>query len=135
MYKRQDLTLHEKSGFYLKNLSALASIDTNAIELQNLLLVTGRTRLTDYFQMKFNKFKDFNNYVDKVYMKANFKGSQISSHVIAFFAPELNNMKLDINIDGKITGYVNDLKARKLAIKAGNATYIKGCLLYTSRCV
>lgn len=122
----KNLTLLEKSGFYLKNLSALTSIDTNAIELQNLLLITGSTRLTDYFQMKFNKFKDFNNYVDKVYMKANFKNSQISSRDIAFFAPQLNSMKLDLNIDGKITGYVNDLKARKLTLKAGNATYIKG---------
>ena len=122
----KDLTLKEKSGFYLKNLSTLASIDTNAIELQNLLLVTGSTRLTDYFQMKFNRFKDFNDYVNKVYMKANFKESQISSRDIAFFAPELKNMKLDISIDGKISGYVNDLKARKLAVKAGNATYIKG---------
>jgi hypothetical protein len=122
----KDLTLHEKSGFYLKNLTTLASIDTNAIELQHLLLVTGRTRLTDYFQMKFNRFKDFNDYVNKVYMKANFKDSQISSRDIAFFAPELNKMKLDLAIDGRITGYVNDLKARKLAVKAGNATYIKG---------
>ena len=122
----KDLTLHEKSGFYLKNLTTLASIDTNAIELENLLLVTGRTRLTDYFLMKFNTFKDFNNYVNKVYMRANFKDSQISSRDIAFFAPQLNKMKLDISIDGRITGYVNDLKARKLAVKAGNATYIKG---------
>ncbi len=122
----KDLTLNEKSGFYLKNLSTLASIDTNTIELKNLLLITGRTRLTDYFQMKFNMFKDFKNFVDKVHMKANFKNSQISSRDIAFFAPDLSKMKLDIAIDGKITGYVNDLKARKLALKAGNATYIKG---------
>ena len=122
----KDLTFREKSGFYLQNLSTLAAIDTNSIELKNLLLVTGRTRLTDYFQMKFNNFKDFNKYVDNVYMKANFKESLISSRDIAFFAPALKNMKLDIAIDGKITGFVNDLKAKKLAIKAGNATYIKG---------
>ncbi|RZL13524.1 MAG: translocation/assembly module TamB, partial [Pedobacter sp.] len=34
--------------------------------------------------------------------------------------------KLDIDIDGKITGYVNNLKAKKLSIKTGKATYIKG---------
>jgi hypothetical protein len=122
----KNLTFKEKSGFNLKNLSTLASIDTNAIELQNLMLVTNRTKLTDYFQMKFERFRDFNDFVDKVRMNANFKDSHIASSDIAYFTPELKKMKLDIDIDGKITGYVRDLKAKRLSIKAGKATYIKG---------
>ena len=122
----KNLTLKEKSGFYLKNLSAFTTIDTNAIELQKLMLVTNKSRLTDYFQMKFGKFKDFNDYVNKVRMKANFKNSHISSSDIAFFTPALKNMKLDLDIDGQITGLVNNLKAKKLSLKAGKATYIKG---------
>ncbi len=122
----KNLTFMEKSGFYLKNLSALTSIDTNAIELKNLMLVTNKTRLSDYFLMKFGRFKDFNDYVNKVRMKANFKDSHISSSDIAFFTPELKKMKLDIDIDGQISGYVNNLKAKKLFVKAGKATYIKG---------
>ena len=122
----KNLTFREKSGFYLKNLSAFTTVDTNAIELKKLMLVTNQSRLTDYYQMKFSKFKDFNNYVEKVRMKANFKDSHVSSRDIAYFAPELNKMKLDIDVDGQISGYVSDLKAKKLAVKAGRATYIKG---------
>lgn len=127
----KNLTFKEKSGFHLKNLSALATIDTNAIELQKLLLITNKSRLTDYYQMKFSRFKDFNDYVNKVRMKANFKDSHIASSDIAYFTPELKKMKLDIDIDGQITGYVNNLKAKKLAIKAGKATYIKGDFIMT----
>lgn len=122
----KNLTFREKSGFYLKNLSAFTTVDTNQIELQKLLLVTNQSRLTDYYQMKFGKFRDFNDYVNKVRMKANFKGSHISSRDIAYFAPALNKMKLDLDVDGQITGYVSDLKAKRLAVKAGQATYIKG---------
>lgn len=122
----KNLTLKEKSGFYLKNLTAFTTVDTNAIELQNMLLLTGKTRLTDYYKMRFTKYRDFNNYVKKVRMTAKFKNSYVSSSDVAYFAPELNNMKLDIAIDGQISGYVNDLKAKKLTIKAGKATYIKG---------
>lgn len=122
----KNLTFREKSGFYLKNLSTFATIDTNAIELKNLMLVTNKTRLTDYYQMKFGSFKDFNSYVTKVRMKANFKDSFISSSDIAYFAPALAKIKLDLAIDGQITGYVNNLKAKQLAIKTGKATYIKG---------
>ena len=122
----KNLTLREKSGFYLKNLNALTTVDSNAIELKNLLLVTNKTRLTDYYQMRFKSFKDFSDYENKVRMKANFKNSHISSTDIAFFAPALKNMKLDLEVDGQINGLVNDLRAKKLSVKAGRATYIKG---------
>lgn len=122
----KNLSLKEKSGFVLKNLTAFTTIDSNAIELKNLLLLTSKTRLTNYYQMKFSRYRDFNDYVNKVRMKANFKDSHISSSDVAFFTPALNKMKLDIDIDGQISGYVNDLKAKKLSIKAGKATYIKG---------
>ncbi len=122
----KNLTLKEKSGFYLKNLSAFTTVDSNAIELKKMLLVTNKTRLTDYYQMKFKTFRDFKDYENKVRMKANFKNSHVSSSDIAFFAPALKKMKLDIDIDGQITGLVNDLRAKKLTVKAGRATYIKG---------
>lgn len=122
----KDLTFKEKSGFYLKNLSAFTTIDTNNIELKNLLLVTNRTRLTDYFQMKFKSYSDFNDYINKVRMNANFVDSHISSRDVAYFTSELDHMNLDIDVDGKITGLVNNLRAKSLAIKAGKATYIKG---------
>lgn len=122
----KNLTLREKSGFYLKNLSAFTTVDSNGIELKKLLLVTNKTRLTDYYQMKFKSFRDFKDYENKVRMKANFKNSHISSSDIAYFAPALKKMKLDIEIDGQITGLVNNLRAKKLSVKTGRATYIKG---------
>ncbi len=122
----KNLTLKEKSGFYLKNLTAFTTVDSNAIVLKNLLLVTPKTRLTDYFEMKFTNYSDFKDFENKVRMKGNFKNSHLSSSDVAYFAPALKKMKLDIDIDGQITGLVNDLKAKKLSIKAGKATYIKG---------
>jgi len=122
----KNLTFKEKSGFYLKNLTAFTTIDTNRIELNKLLLVTNKSRLTDYFEMKFSKFDDFNHYVSKVRMKANFKNSHLASRDISFFSDALSVMNLDIDIDGQITGLVNNLKAKKLAVKAGKATYFRG---------
>ncbi|MBC6112646.1 translocation/assembly module TamB domain-containing protein [Pedobacter fastidiosus] len=122
----KNLTFKERSGFYLKNLTAQTTVDSNSIELKNLLLETNQSRLTNYFQMRFNTFKDFNHYIDNVRMKAVFKESHITSRDVAFFAPELNEMKLDLDVDGQITGLVNNLRAKKLSIKSGKATYIKG---------
>jgi len=122
----KNLTFHEKSGFYLRNLTAFTTIDSNGIELKKLLLVTNQSRLSDYFQMRFSSFNDFNDYINKVRMKANFKNSHLASRDISFFSSELSKMNLSIDINGQITGLVNDLRAKKLAVKAGKATYIKG---------
>jgi hypothetical protein len=122
----KNLTFKEKSGFYLKNLSAFTTVDTNQIELKNLSLVTNQSRLSDYFQMKFKGFSDFSDYFNKVRMKANFKDSHLASRDIAFFAPQLGQMNLDLDIDGQIDGMVTNLRAKSLSVKAGKATYIKG---------
>jgi hypothetical protein len=122
----KNLTFHEKSGFYLKNLTAFTTVDSNQIELKKLMLVTNQSRLSDYYQMKFKSFNDFNDYVNKVRMKGNFVNSHLDSKDVAFFAPQLGQMNLNLDIDGQITGLVNNLRATKLAVKMGNATYIKG---------
>ena len=120
------LTFREKSGFVLKNLTALTTVDTNQIELKNLLLVTNQSRLTDYYRMSFDKFADFNDYFNKIRMKANFKNSQLAARDIAYFTPDLEGMNLSIGLNGQVSGLVNNLNAKKLSIKAGQATYIKG---------
>lgn len=122
----KNLTFKEKSGFYLKNLSAFTTVDTNRIELKKLTLVTNKSHLSDYFEMRFHDYEDFNDYVNKVRMKAHFKNSHLESRDVAYFTSEVAKMNLNIDIDGQITGLVNNLRAKKLSVKAGKATYIKG---------
>ncbi len=122
----KNLTFKEKSGFHLKNLTAFTTVDTNQIELKKLLLVTNQSRLEDYYQMKFEKFADFSDYFNKISMKANFKNSHLHAKDVAYFTSALKDMSLNIEIDGQISGLVNNLRAKKLSIKAGKATYIKG---------
>jgi hypothetical protein len=85
----QKLTLEEKSGFYVKNLTSNVTIDTNQVLAQNLHLKTGHSDLKDYFRMKFKSFSDFDEFNTKVYMDGDFKSSRISSADIAYFTSGL----------------------------------------------
>ncbi len=122
----RNLTFHEKSGFYLKNLTADAIIDTTQMEFKNFLLETPQTKLTDYFLMKFNTFRDFGEFTSKIYMNAHFRDARINSSDISYFAPGLMDSKIDLLVNGNANGYVNDLKARDFSVRSGQATYLKG---------
>lgn len=122
----KNLSFREKSGFHLKNLSAATTIDSNQMEFKQLRLVTNQSRLTDYFKMSFNKFSDFQQFTSKVRMKANFKNSHLDSKDIAYFISDLRQMNLSIDVEGQVSGLVNNLRSKGLFLKAGKATYIKG---------
>ncbi|MDB5023291.1 MAG: translocation/assembly module TamB [Mucilaginibacter sp.] len=121
------LTLRDKSGFYLKNLSGNATVDTNQILVQNMHVQTDHSDLKNYFKMKFKSFADLNDHIDdRVYMDGDFKTSQIASSDIAYFADGLQGVKFDLGLDGHIKGYVNNLRAKNLLVTGGQATYVKG---------
>jgi hypothetical protein len=122
----QNLTLQEKSGFVVKNLTVNANIDTNQILLQNLSIITPNSHLKDYFRMRFKSFDDFSDFENKVMMDADLKDSHLSSTDIKYFTPSLAKASFDFGINGRATGLVNNIKARNLTVTTGQATYIKG---------
>jgi hypothetical protein len=122
-----NLTLREKSGFYLKKFNADATIDSNQILAQNLFVLTNHSSIKNYFRMKFKSFDDVGSHIDdKVYMDGDFKSSRISSSDIAYFTDGLEYVKFDLGLDGRIKGFVNNLKAKNLTITGAKATYIRG---------
>ncbi|WP_454801597.1 translocation/assembly module TamB domain-containing protein [Mucilaginibacter phyllosphaerae] len=120
------LTLHEKSGFFVKNLNSNATIDTNQILLQNLNIQTANSNVRNYFRMKFKSFDDFDDFENTVHMDADFKTSHLSSKDIAYFTTSLDKTTFELGIDGRVKGLVNNLKAKGVTITAAQATFIKG---------
>ncbi len=55
----QHLTLKEKGGFYLKDYTALTTIDSNRILAQHLFIETPRSIIKNHLDMRFKSFKDF----------------------------------------------------------------------------
>ncbi|WP_419801709.1 translocation/assembly module TamB domain-containing protein [Mucilaginibacter sp.] len=121
-----NLSFREKSGFVVNKLASLVTIDTNRIELQNLVLNTPNSRLKRYFGMKFKSFDDFDDFEHKVVMSADFREAHLSSKDIAFFADELHHVKFELGVNGVIKGKVDHLKAKNLMVQAGQATFIRG---------
>ena len=122
----KNMTFKEKSGFYLKNLTTNATIDTNKMEFRDLILETPDSKLSNYLLFKYSKFKDFRQFISKVYLKSDLRNTKLNSTDIAYFSPNLAKSLVILQLNGKVSGYVNDLKAKGLIIQSGQATYVKG---------
>lgn len=130
----KQLSLKEGSGFVLENLSAKeATISPKKLELYGMSLVTPYSNLGDTLVMKFRKYPDFRDYVNKVNMNGQFDEAYVAIRDIMAFAPELErntffaqNKNEIIYIDGNLKGKVNNLKGRNLNLRLGRSMRLKG---------
>lgn len=122
-----NLTLREKSGFFIKKLNTDATIDSNQIEAKNLLLITANSNIKNYFLMKFKSFDEIGDHLnDKVYLDADLHSSRLASTDVSYFTEDLKHIWFNLGINGRISGTVNNIKGKNLLITGGKASYIKG---------
>ncbi len=120
------LSLTEKSGFKVNNLSANTTVDTNQILLQKLSIRTPNSSLGDYLRLSFDDFADLDNFEQAVNMDATFKSSHLSSKDISYFTSSLSKTRFELGIKGRVQGRVSNLRAKDLLVTAGQSTYIRG---------
>ncbi len=124
------LSLKEKSGFVLNDLTTECVIGQNRMEFSKLYLKIAQTVVRGYYGMFYRSFSDFGDYNNKVIMVGELHHTQVNLQDIAFFAPPVMPLyNLSVGLNGRIVGPVNRLKANNLLIKLGTATYAKGTFL------
>lgn len=124
-----NLSVKDRSGLAIKKLQTKFKLTPQIMELAELDLQTNKSRLGNYYAMKFTDFnKDFGDYVEKVVMDAKFTNSKVHSDDIAFFAPELKSWKKEAIISGKFLGTVANFKVNQFNAKIGATTSLNGTL-------
>lgn len=122
-----NLSLKDRGGFRIKNLSTHYKLTPHMMELSKLDLETDNSHLKDYFAMHYMSFnEDMNNFVHAVKMEGHFKNSVLSSDDLAYFAPDAADWNTNFELDGNVSGKVDNLTALNFTIKAGNRNYLHG---------
>jgi autotransporter translocation and assembly factor TamB len=118
-----DISAKERSGFEIKKLKADFRFDTQQMEFANLDLQTPRSRLRDYFSMRYSEFEDdMGEFVDNVVIHARFKQADINSNDIAYFDPEARSWNKEITASGDFNGTVQSFRGSNVYVRAGNST-------------
>ncbi|MEN9598318.1 MAG: hypothetical protein RL596_629 [Bacteroidota bacterium] len=124
-----NITVKDRSGLGIKKLKTRFKLTPQIMELADLDLQTNKSRLGNYYAMKYTDFKnDFNDYINKVVMVAKFNNARVHSDDIAFFTSELKNWKREALLSGNFKGTVADFKITGLNAKVGATTSATGIL-------
>ena len=123
----QKFELIEKSGFEIKNLNAIISMNSKAMSLDTLSLKTNKSTINTSAKMTYRSFDDFKDFSRKIQFKANLNNTIINPDDLKYF---VNTSKLGIGgvfrINGEIRGKLSSLKAKNIELFAGKRTKFKG---------
>jgi hypothetical protein len=120
------LSATEKSGLEVKKLSSNIKFTPEIMEFDSLDLITNKSRLRDYYAMRYESFnRDFSRFLHNVMLEGHFKESTIHSDDLAIFAPALKSWKRLFYIEGNAKGILDNFSAKDMKIKTGN-TYLEG---------
>lgn len=134
-----EISAREGSGFELTMLSAdQVSVTPRQVALYDVLLKTPDSEIGDTLRFEYERYLDWQDFVNKVEMEARINNAKVKLRDIITFAPGLkeniffgNNSEETLIVDGLVTGAVNDLSSRDLVIRlTDNNTRIKGRLAF-----
>ncbi|HMP87894.1 MAG TPA: hypothetical protein PKE63_11490, partial [Lacibacter sp.] len=122
-----NLSLREQSGLEVTRLNANFNWHGRGMEFHELLLETPRSRLGNFFALRYNNFNhDMSRFINHVRMEGHFEKSRLHSDDIAFFAPELKDWDDVIELSGNARGTLDHLKGDNIVVTTGKNTRLEG---------
>ncbi len=114
------LQAKERCGLEIRNMEADVKVSPNISECSNLFLQTRYSTLRHYYAMRYDRFPDFLDYINKVKMEGRLDQAEIGLQDIIYFAPALERFHhVSVQVSGQGGGTVSKLRAKDLDIFDG----------------
>ncbi len=111
------LKAKEQCGMVLSKLNCLAKVSYKELECRDLYLETPNSKIIGKLAFNYKQWTDYRDFIDKVQLYAWLEDStRVGFKDIAYFANELNGLDKSILLNGKITGYISDLKGEDITL-------------------
>ena len=125
------LSAKEHCGFELKEFRAKAKLSSKFLETKDLHFVTNRSNINMDLRFNYRNFDAYSYFLDSINIHSQIKPSKLELEDIAYFAPDLKKMVDLVDIDGEVSGTVNNLRAKDFTFKYGNNTHFNGNITMT----
>ena len=120
------LSAKDDCGFDLQNLKGDIMLGSDGLSIEHMLLHTPKSNISSDFKMDYNQWADWEDFLNLVKFNSQLDSSTIDFSDIAYFAPDLDGIKLKLIINGKIKGSVANLKLRNFKLEYGKITAFEG---------
>ncbi len=129
--KINQFAFSEKSGIQVKQFHTLFLYGQKQSFFKNLYLETPGTIIRDYIEVRYPSISSLSSNLGQLQLNANFANSKLAFKDVLDFVPTLatmppfkGNANAILNVNGKITGRVNDLTIQNLNISGLGQTKI-----------
>lgn len=127
-----DLSLTESSGLDLKQLRGDFLYGNKEMYLENMYLKTSRSELKDKIRLSYNSLESLVENPGNIGLNINLLNSRIGLRDVLLFVPELagtdpfrKNPNLFLNVDGKVSGQLDDMRIPALHVSGLTSTEIR----------
>ncbi|MCX6272047.1 MAG: translocation/assembly module TamB domain-containing protein [Bacteroidetes bacterium] len=122
----EQVALIDKSGFRIVKMNAAVFFSSKQITLKDFNLRTTYSNIETDLSFRFDELADFNDFVDKVDIKAYLLPSDVDMKDLVYFVPEMKGMEEHLIIDGEVEGKINNLKMKDFRFEYGTFTRFRG---------
>jgi hypothetical protein len=127
----KSLSLRDKSGFQVYEMSTNFKISPKEMICENLHLITNKSKIKGQLKFETNEWDDYNDFEEKVYMRGDFENTKLNFGDIAYFTSELTGINKFIVFGGKIKGTVSNLRGNNMDISFGKNSHLQGDIKMT----
>lgn len=120
------LSFDEKSGFTLRKMKTDVLFTPTQLNCNNLLIRTDWSNIETDLSFLYDSVSAFNDFVDKVTLKAYLLPSDLDLRDLVFFVPEVQGMKNRFVINGEVDGKISNLKIKDLQVNYGTFSSFHG---------
>lgn len=108
--------MSEKCGAVYDNISGYARVGKKRTVIRNLNIKDQFSDIHADIVMSYNGNESWSNFIEEVKLDGSIKKpTALDMRSIVPFAPELHGMEFTADVDGDVSGYVNDLSAKNIS--------------------
>ena len=122
----KNMQCYEQKGFIIKSMDSDFIVSYTMMDFSNLRINTPLSNFDGKLNLTYGKYKDLNDFIEKVQMRSSINKAFIHSRDISFFAPELVGLDKVFSIQGKVKGSVEHLTGKNIVLETGKKTRFEG---------
>ncbi len=120
----KSMSFREKSGYICNSLTGSAKVGRGKTIIEDLLLIDPWSEVNlSSFMMSYTNVKAFKDFISEVKLDGELSDTKLDFKTISYFAPQLEGNRLNLSLNGTVSGYVDDFSVSGLRFASKDGVF------------